>query len=61
MYTFIKHDILLYVYHIVTFAQIYKCLDLQNAPGQKQGVNSPQATPSAELSLFDLRTFESFV
>ena len=40
--------ILLYVYHIVTFAQIYKCLDLQNAPGQKQGVNSPQATPSAE-------------
>ena len=57
MYTFIKNDILLYVYHIVTFARIYKCLNLQNAPGQKQGVNSPQATPSADpfLSLRSLR------
>lgn len=53
MYTFIKNDILLYVYHIVTFARIYKCLDLQNAPGQKQGVNTPpRKKPSAELSPF---------
>lgn len=61
MYTFNKNDILLYVYDIVTFARIYKCLDLQDAPGQKQGVNTPQATPSAELSLFVLKIFESFV
>lgn len=33
-----------YIYHIVTFRRFYKCLDLQDAPGQKQGVNTPRKT-----------------